>query len=56
MNAAEVGGIVRTVLAALGGLAVGKGWIDNETMIAMVGAIVTIGTGVWSVFQKRSAA
>ena len=56
MSAAEIGGIVRTILAAAGGIAVGKGWVDNETMLGMVGAIVTLGTGIWSIVQKRSAA
>lgn len=56
MNMDQVGGIIRTILAAGGGYLVSKGYLDNTTMLSLVGAIVTIITGAWSVYAKRNAA
>ncbi len=56
MNAEEFGGIVRTILAAVGGIAVGKGWLDNATMLSIAGALGTLAVGVWSIVAKRRAA
>ena len=55
MGSDEIGGIVRAILAALGGVLVTKGYIDNATMLAIVGALVTIITAAWSVWQKKNA-
>jgi len=55
MKAEEVWGIIRTVLAALGGVAVGKGWIDNELLTAILGGGGTIFIAVWSVLSKRAS-
>ena len=54
MTKNEVYGVVRTVLAALGGIAVGKGYIDSETAVALAGAIATVAAAVWSVKSKRA--
>lgn len=56
MSAEEFGGIIRAIAAGAGGYLVGKGWIDEPTMMAIVGAVATIGVAVWSVFAKRKAA
>jgi multisubunit Na+/H+ antiporter MnhF subunit len=56
MTSEELAGILRAVLAALGGVLVTKGYLDNATMLAIVGAIVTIAVAAWSVWQKKSAA
>lgn len=56
MTKEEFGGVVRTVVAALGGLAVGRGWIDADTMTALAGAAATIGVAIWSIVSKRKAA
>lgn len=53
MNMEQIGGIIRTILAAGGGYLVSKGYLDNATMLSLVGAIVTIITGAWSVYAKR---
>lgn len=53
MNNTEVYGVVRTVLAAVGGVLVGKGYIDSETAVSLAGAIATIAVAVWSVKSKR---
>ena len=56
MNMEQIGGIIRTILAAGGGYLVSKGYLDNATMLSLVGAIVTIITAGWSVWAKRGAA
>ena len=56
MTADEVAGLVRTNLSAFGGYFVGRGFIDNATMMSLAGAGATIIAGVWSVWAKRKAA
>lgn len=53
MTKNELYGVVRTVLAAVGGIAVGKGWVDSETAVSLAGALATIFVAVWSVKAKR---
>lgn len=53
MNIDQIGGIIRTILAAGGGYLVSKGYLDNATMLSIVGAIVTLLTAGWSVWAKR---
>ena len=53
MTKEELYGVARAVLAALGGLIVGKGWIDSETMLSLAGAGATVVAAVWSVRSKR---
>ena len=55
MNAEQVTSLVRQILLFGGGIAVGKGWIDNETMLAIVGALVTLATSAWA-FKTRTKA
>lgn len=54
MTREEVMGVARAVLAALGGVAVGKGWIDQETAVSLAGALATVVAAVWSVKAKRA--
>lgn len=53
MTAEQVAGIVRALIAALGGYLVGKGFADAETIAAVGGAAATIAAAVWSVYAKR---
>lgn len=53
MDSSVIGGIVRTVLASVGGVLVAKGYVDDATLQACIGALITLGTGVWSVVQKK---
>ena len=53
MNGDQVWGIIRTILAAGGGYVVAKGYIDNETLAAILGGLGTIFVAVWSVWSKR---
>lgn len=53
MTAEAVGALARHILTAFGGYAVGKGVIDNETMLAAAGAGSTLIAIAWSLFNKR---
>jgi hypothetical protein len=53
MTPAEIGGIVRAILAALGGVVASKGWVDSATLETIIGAATTIIVAVWSVWAKR---
>ena len=55
MNSDQISGIVRSVLLAGGGYFVGKGLIDQNSMVAIVGAIVTILSTGWSIYSNRSS-
>jgi len=54
MNAEQVGGLIRHIATALGGLLVGQGIVDQETMLTAVGAIATLGGLAWSFWVKRA--
>ena len=54
MDQSQLFGIVRAVLAAIGGFLVSKGLVDDATATALAGAFTTILVGVWSVLSKRS--
>ncbi len=53
MNADQIWGIVRTILAAFAGWAAGQGYIDNETAMTVIGAVGTIFVAVWSWWSKK---
>ncbi len=54
-NFEQVGGLVRHALTTLGGYMVAKGFVDEATMIELVGAAMTfIGFG-WSWLIKKPA-
>lgn len=55
MTKSEVNGVIRALLAAAGGFIVARGWIDQETMLALVGAGATVLTALWSVRSKRAS-
>ena len=55
MTADQVGGIVRAVVAAIGGYFIGKGIVDASTVTAIAGAFATLATAVWSVWAKKAA-
>lgn len=52
MNWVQISGIVRHVLTFGGGFIVAKGWISEGVMLDIVGAIITIGGVIWSMFDK----
>jgi len=55
MSAEQIWGIARTILAAGAGWVVAKGYIDNETAMAVIGGIGTIFVAAWSWWSKRPA-
>lgn len=56
MTGEQIAGIVRALVAAIGGFLVGKGVIDSETVVAVSGALATLATAVWSVKAKNKPA
>lgn len=48
----RVGGLVRHGLTTLGGYLVGKGYLDESTMLELVGAGMTIIGFLWSWWNK----
>ena len=53
MNAEQFAGVVRAIVAALGGFLVAKGVADAETVAAVAGAAATLAAAVWSVLSKK---
>jgi len=45
-------GVLRAILAAAGGYAVNKGIADQETVDAIIGALIVVATSAWSVWAK----
>ena len=56
MDGEQIWGIVRTVLAAIGGVAVGKGWIDADLLTSILGGLGTVFVGIWSYVAKKKVA
>ena len=54
MTGEQVAGIVRAVIAAVGGYLVGKGLTDAATVTAVAGAAATLAAAVWSVYAKKA--
>ncbi len=48
MSWIQVQGTVRHLLTFGGGILVGKGYLDEATMTALVGAVVTVAGALWS--------
>ncbi|MDQ2080242.1 hypothetical protein RA307_08620 [Xanthobacteraceae bacterium Astr-EGSB] len=56
MNKEQVLGVVRHILTFAGGIVVSKGLLDETTMTAVVGAVITIGGALWSILAPEKAA
>jgi hypothetical protein len=56
MSLDQILGIARAVLAAIGGYAVAQGVLDPAQLETVVGALLTIGTAIWSVLAKKKSA
>ena len=50
----ELLGAFRILLMTAGSFAVGKGWVDENTLAMIVGAVITLGTAVFSMYAKRA--
>ena len=55
MSGEEIAGIVRALVAAVGGYFVGKGVVDASLVAAVAGALATLAAAAWSVWAKRHA-
>lgn len=55
MTGDQVWGVVRTILAAIGGWAVAKGYVSSDLLTALLGGGGTIFVALWSVFSKPAA-
>ena len=53
MSPEQVAGLVRALLAAVGGFLVSKGLVDDSTLQAVAGAVATLVTAVWSFVAKK---
>lgn len=53
MKKEKVLGIVRHILTFGGGLIVSKGWIDESLYTELVGGLLTLIGGIWSVLDKN---
>lgn len=54
MTSDQVGGIVRAIISALGGFAIGKGIADAATVTAVGGALATIAMAIWSYHTNKA--
>lgn len=48
-------GVVRALLAALGGWVANQGWASQEEVTTIIGALLTLIAGIWSIVAKRRA-
>jgi len=46
-------GVIRALLAAIGGGLVSKGYVDEATSNTIIGAVITLGTAAWSIAAKK---
>ena len=53
MNKEQILGFIRHGLTLLGGMLVTAGYIDEQTLLEVVGAASTIIGFVWSFFDKK---
>ena len=53
MTADQFAGLVRAIVAALGGYLVAKGLVDAETVATLAGVAATAGAAIWSFLSKK---
>ncbi|WP_316176216.1 hypothetical protein [Bradyrhizobium sp. SZCCHNRI1073] len=56
MTGEQIWGVVRTILAAVAGWLVAKGYATDELVQAVLGGVGTIFVAAWSFFSKKPAA
>jgi hypothetical protein len=54
MQKDQINGIVRALVAAVGGYFIGRGMIDSANVEIIGGALATLLTAVWSVWSKKA--
>lgn len=55
MQLSEWGSVARAILSAIGGIAVALGYMDEQTVGMVIGAIMTIGAALWGWKEKVQA-
>ena len=55
MDNNQITGLIRAILAAVGGFFIGKGWVSAEMWAWIVGGVATAGPAIWSWFANRPA-
>ena len=55
MKREQYEGIVRHLLGAAGGIAVGCGVLDESMVLQATGALATLAAVLWSIWEKRQA-
>ncbi len=55
MNGDQIGGIIRAIGAAFGGVVIAKGYTDADTWTAAVGAVATLAVTIWSIYTNQSS-
>lgn len=56
MNWEQISSILRHILTFGGGFVVARGWISETLMLELVGVVLTVGGGIWAMFNKTSGA
>jgi hypothetical protein len=54
MTGEQIAGVVRAIVAAVGGYFVGQGLVDAETVTTIGGAVATLAAAAWSIYSKRA--
>jgi hypothetical protein len=55
MTSEQIGGLVRALLGIIGGIILGKGWLNAETWAWIVGGAVSAVPAIWSWISNRPA-
>jgi hypothetical protein len=55
MDWAVIGAFIRQILTIAGTWAVSKGWLDGGMAEQLTGAVLVLGSFVWSFVQKKGA-
>jgi hypothetical protein len=55
-NWTKISGLIRHILTFGGGMVVGQGYIDEATMLEVVGAVMTIAGAGWSYMAPEKKA
>lgn len=56
MTIDQITGVIRAILAALGGFILAKGWISVEYWNWLVGGVISIIPVIWTLINNRPAA
>jgi len=52
MKKEQIIGIIRHVLTFVGGIVVAKGFADETIIMGLIGGVITLVGGIWSIVSK----